>query len=55
MSVCEHVDDNFEQQFSTYSTMRKIYWEEYHLRYVNFIIRHNLLDQFVKEDNAANE
>jgi len=55
MTICENVDADFQRQFSTYSTMIGLYKEEHHSRYVAFLLKHNLHEQFIKEDAIANE
>jgi len=55
MTVCERVDADFEKQFGTYSTMREEYQSEHEFRYLNFLIRHNLFQQFLQEDAADNK
>jgi hypothetical protein len=48
--VCTHEDSDFEKQFATYSTIQKSYQSEQTFRYANFITKHNLTEQFKKED-----
>ncbi|MCU1249000.1 MAG: hypothetical protein JWQ49_2029 [Edaphobacter sp.] len=55
MIVCIESDAAFEKQFATYSLMAKLYSEERNLRYLMFILRHNLNDQFLKEDAKENK
>ena len=55
MSVCIHEDADFEKQFGTYSLMFKRYEEERIFRYMYFLMRHNLQDQFNREDVERNK
>jgi hypothetical protein len=50
MEVCTSEDADFEKQFATYSAMAKAYSEEHCFRYMYFVVRHHLDEQFVKED-----
>lgn len=50
MSACEHEDEEFQKNFNTYEQIEKSYREERTFRYMNFITKHNLDKQFVKED-----
>lgn len=55
MSVCIQEDADFEKQFRTYSALSKAYSDERSFRYMYFVMRHNLEDQFIKEDAEANK
>jgi len=55
MTVCETVDADFEKQFHTYSQMHKSYQQEQHSRYALFLMKHELIEQFLKEDAKENE
>jgi hypothetical protein len=55
MSVCEGEDADFEKQFVTYSTLSKSYSDERCFRYRYFLTKHNLEEQFYKEDAEANK
>jgi hypothetical protein len=55
MTVCERADADFQSQFRTYATMRELYENEHHVRYVKFIVEHNLFERFLQEDAAANK
>jgi hypothetical protein len=50
MGVCTHEDPEFEKQFSMYSLIENSYNDERTFRYLNFIMKHNLIEQFTKED-----
>ena len=50
MAVCVHEDADFEKQFNTYSFLQDHYNEERSARYSLFLLKHNLMEQFVKED-----
>lgn len=50
MSICTKEDAEFEKQFAMYSTIEQSYTEERTFRYMNFLTKHNLDKQFVKED-----
>lgn len=50
MNVCEHGDEEFQKKFNTYAQIEDSYKEERIFRYENFITKHNLDKQFVKED-----
>jgi hypothetical protein len=50
LDICKIQDQDFEKQFHTYSEMADSYSEERIFRYRNFITKHNLEEQFVKED-----
>jgi hypothetical protein len=49
-AVCITEDADFEKQFLTYSRLKQAYEEERAFRYLNFLMKHRLLDQFTKED-----
>ncbi|HEY0308596.1 MAG TPA: hypothetical protein VGB94_10580 [Acidobacteriaceae bacterium] len=55
MSVCQTSDADFQKQFNTYAVLQKHYEEERMTRYILFLYKHNLMDQFVKEDAAENK
>jgi hypothetical protein len=55
MAVCEQTDSDFEKQFSTYTLMGRQYEVEKNSRYLGFILKHNLHDQFLKEDAEENK
>jgi hypothetical protein len=55
MSVCTHEDADFEKQFATYSSLLKAYSDERSFRYMYFVMKHNLYEQFIKEDAEANK
>ncbi len=55
MTVCQTTDADFQRQFSTYSTIHRIYNEEEQFRYMKFLMDHGLFDQFIKEDAEANK
>jgi hypothetical protein len=55
MGVCTHEDAKFEKQFTMYSLMEKLYSEEQTFRYMNFIMKHHLDEQFAKEDKEEFE
>jgi len=48
--VCTTEDADFEKQFFTYTRLKQAYAEERTFRYMNFLMKHNLLEQFAKED-----
>jgi hypothetical protein len=50
MDICIHEDADFEKQFATYSSISSSYSEERTFRYKYFLAKHNLDDQFRKED-----
>lgn len=50
MDACIHEDSAFEKQFATYSSIASSYNEERIFRYEYFLTRHNLDEQFRKED-----
>ncbi len=50
MEVCTQEDADFEKQFATYSAMAKAYSEEHCFRYMHFVTRHHMDEQFLKED-----
>lgn len=55
MEVCTEEDADFEKQFATYSAMAKAYREEHCFRYMYFVTRHHLDEQFLKEDAEENK
>ncbi len=55
MEVCRQEDAEFEGQFATYSSMSKSYGDEMSFRYDYFLTRHNLREQFFKEDADLNK
>jgi hypothetical protein len=55
MEVCTREDADFEKQFATYSAMARAYGEEHCFRYMYFLTRHHLDEQFVKEDAEENK
>lgn len=55
MEVCTQEDADFEKQFATYSSLSKAYDEEICFRYDGFLMRHNLREQFFKEDAIENK
>ena len=48
--VCIQEDAEFEKQFFTYSRLKEAYEDERSFRYMNFLMKHHLLEQFTKED-----
>ncbi len=50
MDVCIREDADFEKQFATYSSLAEAYKDERCFRYMYFITKHNLDEQFRKED-----
>jgi hypothetical protein len=55
MEVCTREDAEFEKQFATYSAMAEAYNKEHCFRYMYFLTRHHLDEQFVKEDAEENK
>jgi len=55
MEVCADEDADFEKQFATYSSIAKAYREEHCFRYMYFLTRHHLDEQFAKEDAEENK
>ena len=55
MEVCTGEDADFEKQFATYSAMAKAYNEEHCFRYMYFVTKHRLDEQFLKEDAEENK
>jgi len=55
MAVCEHEDAEFEKQFNTYSSLEGAYTHERYFRYMYFVMKHNLEEQFIKEDAEDNK
>jgi hypothetical protein len=53
--VCKGEDAEFERQFATYSSISKAHEEEICFRYGYFLTRHNLREQFFKEDADLNK
>jgi hypothetical protein len=54
MNVCGESDPDFEKQFGTYSLIARRYEEERAFRYVFYLTKHNLTEQFMKEDAEEN-
>jgi|GEM_PF-5432010 len=50
MDVCRREDLDFEKQFATYSSIEDSYREERTFRYMSFLTKHHLDEQFAKED-----
>jgi hypothetical protein len=50
MDVCKREDPDFEKQFATYSSIEDSYREERTFRYMSFLTKHHLDEQFAKED-----
>jgi hypothetical protein len=55
MEVCREEDAAFEKQYSTYSSISRSYSDEITFRYDYFLTRHNLREQFFKEDAEMNK
>jgi hypothetical protein len=55
MDACTRQDPDFEKKFATYSAMAEAYKEEHCSRYMLFVIRHHLDEQFAKEDAEENK
>ena len=50
MDVCKQEDPDFEKQFRTYSSIEDSYRAERTFRYMLFLTKHHLDEQFAKED-----
>jgi hypothetical protein len=55
MEACTREDADFERQFATYSAIARAYGEEHCFRYMYFVTRHHLEEQFLKEDTEENK
>ncbi len=50
MDTCKTEDAEFEKEFRKYSALAEAYSEERTFRYMHFLTKHNLDEQFVEED-----
>jgi hypothetical protein len=55
MHICQGLDEDYEKQYSTYSTIRHLYMLEIQIRYESFLQKRDLSGQFYQEDTAANK
>lgn len=55
MSVCIREDADFEKQFATYSSLSRAYNDERSFRYMYFVMKHDMNEQFIKEDAEENK
>lgn len=55
MVVCQTSDAAFQKEFNTYTRLESNYEDERTFRYMAFIQNHNLMDQFVTEDETVNK
>lgn len=55
MSSCQTIDEAFQKQFNTYAMLQSMYEEERLTRYTLFLYKHNLMDQFSREDKEEHK